>query len=463
MTTSHWKMAIAAAVAVAIPATLAVPATSGAATAPAESSVSTSLLRVDTVKQAGALQTAAKRGNRYSPRPGVKFNHPLRPKMSHRINKHIRLSILSTRAGQRIRIFSWNINSAVHSRALIAAHKRGVSVRILMSNGLAEGQGAQGDYRQLRSALSKGQRKRTAAQKSWVRTCRSSCRGAKGIAHAKFYTFSKAGASRNVVMVSSANLTEAAARNQWNSVFTVVGRQKVYDQYQKVFAQASRDRRATPPYRTFKDGNLEGYFLPYNGPQAKGDPVVRLLSRVLCTGTTGTAGINGNTAIRIGQTAFLNERGIKIARKINSLYQQGCNIKVIYAVMGGAAGKELWAGGPRGRVPSRHIVQDFDADGDYDRYLHMKDLTISGVFDNQTDARVVYTGTQNFTEVSINSDEAGFLVRDAGLERTYANWINNVFANPPPYRGSARTASGAAPLETYTPATAHKYANVELD
>jgi len=413
--------------------------------------------------EAITTQTTARVGH-YTPAAGVLFNNPLEPDGSHRINRHIRLSINSSPRGSKIRVMSWNVKSDLYVRSLIDAHKRGVSVRIIMSNGLAEDQSSSGAYSKLKTALSKGNRTRPARMKSWVRTCKSSCRGVHGIAHAKYYIFSHTGRARYVVMVGSANMTEVAAANQWNDMFTVVGRTRVYSRYLKVFAEAALDQRADPPYQTFTDRDLRGWFLPYVGPAATGDPVLKVLNRIKCNGATGRSGIDGHTAIRIAQTAFLNQRGIDIAEKLHDLYNAGCNIKLVYAVMGGQAGTRLWTSTGRGPIPSRHIVQDTDQDGEYDRYLHMKDMTISGVYDGQTNAHVVYNGTQNWTQVSFNSDEAGFVVHRESLERRYAKWINFLYNNPPPFYG--RPIMGKATIgtdhETYSPATAHRYRGVDL-
>src|SRR5439155_7335233 len=130
--------------------------------------------------------------------------------------------------GEKIRIFSWNINSKVFENALIAAHARGVSVRILMSNGLAEGQDDRGSYAKLKHALAQRQSTRRPDMTSWVRTCVNSCRGQGGAAHSKFLVFSRVYQRTNVVMVGSPNLTSAASNNQWNDLVTLTDRPGLY-------------------------------------------------------------------------------------------------------------------------------------------------------------------------------------------------------------------------------------------
>ncbi len=368
----------------------------------------------------------------FTPKPGVLFNKPLTKKDRFRINNHIRHSIDASRSGSKIRIMSWNVKSFPYRRALIRAHNRGVSVRVIMSNGLAKHQSAGGDYKVLRRALAKGDKKRTKPMRSWIRACVASCRGTKGIAHVKFYTFSKAGKAENVVMVGSANMTEVAAANQWNDMYTLVNKPGLYKWYQKIFAQAARDRRARPPYRTYKvDSSTVAWVFPYLGKGTVGDPVTNILKQVKCRGIQGRAGVKGRTAIRIAQTAILDDRGLAIARRLKALYNDGCNIRIAYTVLGPKIKTILKSTSGRGPVPARQVAQDFDGDCSYDRYLHMKDMTISGVLGKNTSAHFIYNGTQNWTEVSAFSDEAGFSFFSPRIEVQYATWINRLFANPP--------------------------------
>jgi hypothetical protein len=249
----------------------------------------------------------------------------------------------------------------------------------------------------------------------------------------KFYVFSRAGRARNVVMVGSANMTEIAATNQWNDMFTVTRDPGLYNKFVDIFNEAALDRRAHPPYQTYRDSpSMTAWFLPYLGTGATGDPVLKILKRTRCNGATGRSGINGKTAIRIAQTAILNDRGIAIAHRLKRMYDSGCSIRLAYTVLGPTIRHILKADTGRGPLPMSQIVQDFDDDGSFDRYLHMKVMTISGVYGNNTSRHLIYNGTQNWTQVSFDSDEAGFTIFRAPLERTYAAWINKVFENPPP-------------------------------
>jgi hypothetical protein len=190
------------------------------------------------------------------------------------------------------------------------------------------------------------------------------------------------------------------------------------------------DRRARPPYRTVNHANgLQSIFFPWQPRRGK-DPVLRRLAPVTCKGARGGTGVNGRTKIRVAQTAILDDRGLRIALRLRQLYNQGCNVKIIYAV---AKDKVLvpLRHTKRGRVPMREITQDTNGDGVYDKYLHMKILTVSGVYGSNRAARITWNGSENWTAVAANSDEAGFRVVGGPTEAKYANWIDRLFANPP--------------------------------
>jgi len=400
------------------------------------------------------------RAKRYTPQTGVKFNHPLRPKIKRTINAHVLKTIDSVPRGGKIRALSWNVRSYPYRRALINAHNRGVSVRVLMSRAVASRQGNNQDYQILKTKLKKGNKKRKAAMKSWMRSCSSSCRGPSGIAHAKWFIFSDAGKADWVVMAGSANLTEVAANNQWNDLYTVVNNRKLYDHFNHVFSQAQRDKAAHPSYLQYKmSPKLTAWFLPYRGRKVSGDPVMKMLKPVICNGATGRSGINGKTSIRIAQTALLDERGQDIANRLKYLHNHGCNIRLVYTVLGPDVKRILRRDGGHGPLPMRQIAQDFDTDESFDRYLHMKAMAISGHYGKVTNKHLVYNGSQNWTAVAYDSDEAGFTIVGDGVERRYGRWVNTLFENPPPRRtGSARMKTSDIGKISF----AEKYADVEL-
>jgi phosphatidylserine/phosphatidylglycerophosphate/cardiolipin synthase-like enzyme len=370
----------------------------------------------------------------YVPALGPLFNDPLDADRARIINSHIRRTIQSVQKGERIRVFSWNINSVVFENALINAHKRGVSVRILMSNGLAEGQTDKGSYATLKHQLSLHQASRRPTQKSWVRTCSNSCRGTGGAAHSKFFLFSKVGDLTDVAIVGSPNLTQAAALNQWNDVITFADRPELYQTFLDVFVQASFDREVVPPYVTATEGDISGWFTPYTGPP-DGDPVLALLNKVHCDGATDGSGVGGFTRVRIAADTIVGERGLRIAERIRKLSNQHCNIKLLYTTVGLRIGRLLFDKSGKGPVRSEHYVQDLNDDGVYDNYLHMKSIAVSGNYGTDTSNYVMLNGSNNWSAFGAASDDAGLIVKRQSLVEKYLHWMDRLWETKPPYAG----------------------------
>lgn len=354
----------------------------------------------------------------YSPPPGIRFSTPTNNR-SHVIQKHILRSINSVAAYQKIRMVTWNLDSRKYVDALSRAHSRGVTVRVVMARGVALRQSDRGDYETLKRRLGKGNKVRPPERRSWIRLCRNSCRGQAGILHSKFFLFSRVTNRVGVAMSSSANLTAAAANNQWNDLVTVTDRPTVYEHYVKIFNQMAMDRPLRSPYsEVFVDG-MSAWF----HPSPRDNVPLRMLDQVRCTGAIN--GINGRTVIRVAQAVFNGNRGAAIARKLQSLHRAGCNVRIVFTVIARDPAPYL-AG-----IPKRHIVQDFDGDGVYDRYLHEKSMAIHGNYAGDPEERVAYQGSSNWSGMGFLADEQGVVTRNPFIEMAIARRVDALFANPP--------------------------------
>lgn len=420
----HVLAPTAAATALVLAATLApVPV---AASAPPGGTAATS--------QAVAPLARADRGDNnkvFTPRTGVMTNDP-RSADKRRILERILKSISFTRRQQTIRIISWNVASSGFVDKLIFAHRRGVSVRLLMSASKAAEQPSDGDYWRLRRALRQPRPDVNLSKKyrSWARTCERSCRGERGIAHSKLFIFSRVGNAERVVMSTSANATEVSANSQWNDLFTQVGNRTIYRGFMKVFRESAKDQPVTPAYREFKSGDVIGYAYPWKGRNARGDRVIKELKRITCQGARNGTGIDGKTRIRIAQDAIIDQRGIDIAKILRHKWQSGCNIRIVYALMGRQV-RSVLNNATRGPVPHRQVVSDFDGDGIYDRYLHSKSMAVSGWYRRDRSARVAWQGSENWSGLAKLSDEQGFRIDRGGAEVSYARYVDSLFENPP--------------------------------
>ncbi len=389
-----------------------------------------------TPKKAAKKKTPKKKPKvgKYSPKTGVIFNEPYNRggKWRFAIRAHLIKTIDSVKKGQNISFASWNIRGAVYRDALIRAHNRGVRVRIIMDRGNNNAISPNPDVNMIRAEFKKKKNQnRKAKRRSKVKMCVSSCRGGSGIAHTKFFQFSKAGKSKWITMYSSNNATDIAAIAQWNDMFTVAGRKSVYKGFHKIFNQMWKDKRRKNAFQQVTSGRMSFDFYPYYGKGATGDPDMKKLNQVTCSGATGGTGTRGKTRILMAQDALLNERGIRLAKKLVKLRKQGCDIKIVYALLGKRIRTILDNGGVR----TLQYSYDRDRDGLYDIYLHMKSMAISGNFGGKSNAQVVYNGTANWTPVALASDEVVAKIAIPRIERRYAKWINFLFNNRPPSWG----------------------------
>lgn len=401
---------------------------------------------LDAVKDAKRDATRDGDSKGYTPKQGVKVNDPRR-RDKRKILDHIIRSIRNTGHRQEIRAFSWNIASTGFVRSLLHANSRGVTVRVLMSKGKAMEQPRDGDFWRLRRGLRNRSENHPQAkgERSWARYCDRSCRGRRGIAHSKFFIFSKVRKAHWVTMSTSANATENSVNVQWNDIYTNVGSERIYRAYLRTFKEAEQDQPARPGYRITKGDTISAYFYPWKGERARGDRVINELRRISCRGTRDGAGVDGRTRIRIAQDAIIDERGVDIARKVRRLWEQGCNIRIVYALMGKQVLRVL-RHTDRGPVPIQQIVNDYDYDGIYDRYLHAKVMTVNGRYNDDRSARVAWQGSENWSGLAKLSDEQGFKIRRRAAERKYAGWVDYLFNNPPEaFRSREAAARASAP------------------
>ncbi len=379
---------------------------------------------------------------RFTPREGVTFNSPLgsRPVERAIFNKIIN-SINGSPRGSDIKILSWNFLTREGATALLRAQRRGVRVRILMDD-VNNTEIVNQPWRRLKSGLRAGNKGRPKKRQSWARVCVGSCRGKTGSAHSKFFVFSQVGRARNVVIQGSANLTIASTRNQWNDIYTYVGDKDVYGFASKIFLEAAADKPLGNPLAVKRFGGHRLIMFPLT--KKRPDPVMQVLNQVVCRGAKNTA--NGRTVIRIAPDVIRQNRGMRLARKIRDLWNRGCNIRIGYTVVGIDIGRLLRSGAGRGPVPMKHLVQDFNGDGEFDNYFHLKAMSIVGHMGKQRRAFVTLNGSANWSGLAGVSDENLGLYYSRGITLKYQGhlnyWYDNFPKPPPPDPQTAR--SGAS-------------------
>ncbi|WP_310962360.1 phospholipase D family protein [Nocardioides terrisoli] len=399
--------------------------------------------------RAAATQVAARTTTPWSPRSGPVFNdaNGTWPERN-RIARKIIRSIDGSKKGSTIRIATWSFFTRPALHALIRAHQRGVSVRLVMASGRAK---QSPNYWTLKRALKKGNRKRPPAMRSGARTCRATCRGTHGTLHSKLFLFSKVGHARDITMWGSPNLTSSAVRIQWNDLYTEANRKGLFDYASKIYRQLWRDQPVKDGYRVKNFGRVGFSALPYHGTS---DWITKQLRKVRCSGAKGWGTVNGHTRIKIAQAVIRGTLGNRISRHLKSLYDSGCEVTILYSVRGRSVAKILESHSGRGAIPMRHFVQDTNGDGLYDKYLHMKVLAISGHIGSDPSAKLVMNGSENWANMSYHNDEIVGYFHNKSY-RQYSRWLTYLWRHvpvsvPPTYY--ARTRPPTNP-----------YANLELD
>ncbi|MCW2856340.1 MAG: hypothetical protein JWR52_1955 [Marmoricola sp.] len=336
---------------------------------------------------------------RFNPPQGTKFSHAFVPGSSYQIHSQILRSINSTPKGAQIKILSWSFSSPSLRAALVAAKNRGVSVQIILAG---RSNVTNSDWGFLVTNFGMKRNLKSVTTGSWVFRCTRSCRGTQGTMHAKVYIFSQVYNTLWVTMTGSGNMTDFAAVGQWNQMFTNTNNKPAYDALYNVFQQAKKDVPATPQQLTIKLPTTTFFFAPLTTNTATADFMNKALNTVRCTGNTSFA--NGRTRIRIAMYTWRDSRGTWLARTVRRLWDQGCDVRIIYSIMSGGLKQILYSPAGRGRIPMRQTLL-VDKLHQPIWYLHNKYVAIEGNIGGVPNSYVAYQGSFNFSNLGLTSDE----------------------------------------------------------
>ena len=417
--------------------------------------------RAARAQQVAATRRAAlARERAWTPRDSTYFNYPEAKRAADRfrIRNVILAAIKATPGGASIRASTFTFVDTSISSALIAAHRRGVSVQVVVNR--KESRKSR-SFRTLARALNRRPRGTVVNPgTSFVSTCSGSCRGSGGNQHTKLYLFSQVGHAGFVSMVASANLTRFAAVGQWNHLDVSLGRD-TYTRLLGVFDQMTLD---TPsPFTTFVTKKLQAWVFPRPGTTPANDPVVASLRRISCIGPAprtsparakrlkrqaqrirqlpprkrvraqaqerARAAVRARavaaqrarqrTAVRISMYAWHDARGTALARLVRQRADQGCDVAVIYSFVSPQVLRILRSKAGRGPIPMRRSITT--RGGKPADYSHSKYVAVNGTWNNHR-SQQVWTGSMNFTPLGTVSDD--IVVRIPGA-RTYASYLAN--------------------------------------
>ena len=335
----------------------------------------------------------------YAPSDGPIFNRPKGKEQArfHIIN-HVERAISHTHRGATILISTFLMDRRVTADRLIAAHRRGVHVKVIMDDGIDSR-----PSRRLARVLGKNQKK-----KSFAVFCHNSCRGTRGQMHSKYYAFSSTGRSRNVVMVSSANLNNGGARLGWNDLVTVTRKPSFYKKFRRIHKQMARDRPVQPPgarHVVHKSGRFTSQFLPKPGVRRATDPVYKAMSRIHCRGVRRGAGRRGRTAVNVSMFWWSGERGMYLARRLLALRRDGCIISVTYGAPSNKVAAVLRRAAWRGRIALYDSREHRNNDGKVDLRVHTKYMLVNGHYGRDRSSWQVITGSANWVSGSLTGGD----------------------------------------------------------
>ncbi|MFG3010369.1 phosphatidylserine/phosphatidylglycerophosphate/cardiolipin synthase family protein [Streptomyces cinerochromogenes] len=372
---------------------------------------------------------------------GPVFNDPLGTTAQQKaiFTQLVRL-IDATPRGAQIRGSMYEFRDQEVASALLAAHRRGVDVRLIVDDssyvGANGAEFANPAFQALRAGLGTNDTAR-----SWIVVCDDRFEDADGVddvkrgclsvappqpayGHNKFFVFSKVGpfsdgtSYSKVVFQTSSNLSDWYKVESFNDAVTFTD-SAVYDgyvayhqmlQYGRALAGGNNHAYfATPAGSTYR-----GYFFPrgdssYYNPAT--DNVVSALDQVACT-YTGTDGKRHASDIRIVMHSFYGSRH-QVADKLAQLRGRGCWVDILYAESDSTITAKLDAAGiqhRRCRIPNGPGI---------DVRPHNKEILIDGSFGGDTTPRV-YTGSANLIGSSLRSaDEAVVRIASASYHAKY--------------------------------------------
>jgi len=364
----------------------------------------------------------------FTPRSGVVLNDPMSYGRKRLIINRVIRSIENTAAGEYIRIAVWGYEDKATTDAVVDAHQRGVHVQIVVANGVINT-----NWFRTYAVLNEDKE-----DQSFAVRCSGGCRSPY-LLHAKFVLISRVGQARNVSMVGSFNLTKRAALRQWNDMVT--SRQKdLYRALVRTFSEYARDRTLANPFRVANLGKEKLTVWPSGGRNT----IRQELDRVRCK-IPPHAVRNGQrrTKIRIAIAGWFDDYGTHVARRLRTLWGQGCNVKIITTRAGAGVKRALRGGGGRGPVPIRQVSVDRNHNGTPELYLHMKAMAITGVFGGDPRADVLFTGSPNWSRRAQRSDEIIVRYRDVPLlARKYSRHVDRLFSSRWAHRRTTSDAFG---------------------
>lgn len=313
-------------------------------------------------------------------------------------------------AGSEIRIALFTFTRQRMADALVAAHRRGVDVRVIVDerNQIEYPRGS-GRYR-YRAAV----QTLRAVLGDRLTVCNASsppdgggCQGP-GINHNKIFLFSElCDGSRNVVAQGSANLTNPQTRSH-NNMIVIRDDAELFTAYRAYWDDLS-GQRMRPEYYHAENGatGTKAYFFPRAGDTRVKDPESDTIHNILTEGVECA----GGTEIRIAMGLWTQARGY-LVEDLAELHRRGCDVRVVVDSHGSTRALQEHL---RSALPDRRVL--------IARGVHSKYLLIAGRY-NGSERFLVWTGSHNYTGPALRrNDETLLRIDDRAVYEAYrGNW-----------------------------------------
>ena len=401
------------------------------------------------------------------PVDGVQFNNPISsdPYYENTLLRAMANGIEGTKAGATIRWVFFSLTTGFIVDKLIAAHRRGVNVRVLQDDHEIGPL-----WKKLISVIGKDTSKR-----SWGLLCHRSCFSDEdpSYLHTKLYMFSSTRGVPYVVMTSSANPTYTQARVGWNDLYTITRNATIYNAAKKHFEDltrgAIRDRdgnqSAHKPIDYYWDvtsGKYKMYFFPQAGDDRFTDTMWLVMRNIRCGGTASGYGSGGKTIIKVAMYQWSYLR-IRLANELWRLDDEGCIVDIIYDPT--VTDREIVAAlkAPGGRHGGPKLLKAHDPDRDGDgmptNFVHFKFMLVNGVYAGDTSTKVVFTGSANWTNTALRyGNELMLKIVDGRVHDKYVaqfeklrTWAKSIPPTPPPPTPTPTPRPTGTPRPTATP------------
>jgi hypothetical protein len=328
---------------------------------------------------------------------GPRFNDPEDPAAQLAIMGPIIDTINSTSCGQTIRATMYSISDdepgPSFAGALIAAHQRGVIVKILMDQ--------HSDNATWQSLVAELGNDPNAT--SFAALCPGGCLSHVGGSslHAKYYMFSGGGDANKTVTVASANPTGAQASTAWNSSDTVKGNAALYNAYVHYFTAMAKGAingpgPLSPDYYDTTNGAAARKLSPpaYQWPKAQNRSYTWLdfLNNVKAPAEINIAIFEWSAHGSLGDPNYLD-----LPKKLVSLAATGVKVHILMTAGSVDDSVQAYFAAHPKNIDIHDTTRGQDANGNALHYTHDKYMTISGTYAGVANSRVVFVGSSNWT------------------------------------------------------------------